>query len=358
MNPSLASTLTIDELAKALEVSSDQLAAISEAPEKLFGAARRQIVKGKVREIDPPTREGRRLLRRLSRLLRRLCPPHRTSHGGVAGRSCFTAARVHARAEFVVTRDVRDCYPSIHRGPMIEALTQAGLPNETSRVIGSILTPRGRLAQGSNASPAALDIYFLTMDQELDAECRQRGWRITRSADDIVISTSKMIDGESAGSLIEQCLRNVGLEFSRRKRTRNGLQARSRPQVPPLIHNIEVGHAGKLRISAPQRSAAVNAADKYLAACKAVQPRTLRAVVRNRQRLSGWIEQCSQADLSPVRELRRIRSLGDRLVLARLHSVGLEAFENKWWLDTVLHPELTRLVNAWGQTLSAANIAE
>lgn len=330
-------------------MSPEFLATAALNPETLFKPSEIRSVKGKMREIDPPTPAGRRLLKRLNRLLERVVPPHPLVHGGAKGRSCFTAARVHAKSEHLSTRDIRDCYPSINRGMMTRALEYVGFSPETATVVGSLLTPYDRVAQGSNASGSALNIFLREFDERLWAWCQEHGAIASRTYDDIVVSTQKLSLVQEAGGVVDRYVSDSGLRVSERKKKKNGTQSRSQKGERPMVHKIEVGHGGKLRIAREHRITAILLAHQYVGACRSVQPRSIRHVAKLRERLTGWIYYSSMADQSPVRELKRLRECGDRLVLGRVGKAGMTAHESKWWLNTAAHPELDRIAISWSK---------
>lgn len=339
--------VSMGDLARFLRLREADLVDLAANCERLVRPAEARRIKGKVREISAPTPLGRLVLKRLLRFLQAVCPAESFVHGGSPGKSCFTAARTHRRSDHIVTRDVKNCYPSVSRDLVRRSLENEGFAEQVAEVLSALVTPYGRLPQGSNASGAVLNVVMRPLDRALADWCRGHEALGTRTYDDIVVSASRAATAEAGGVEIERNLGALGLEVSTRKRTRIGTQSRTRPGRLPRVHSIELGHGGKVGINPEQAAKATEMADGYVRACRSCQPRSIRVVAKLRERLSGWITQCSMADLSPVRHLRRQRDAGDRIVRRQIEKVGLHAFAGKWWLDTSLHPELTRIEAAW-----------
>ena len=107
------STLRPDHLAKVLGLTLTDVFDISRDPSAWFDRSFKKRVAGKKREIDPPTRPGKRWLRRLARFIANELPVHDCAHGGIRERGSFTAARNHLGSRLIVARDIQNCFPSI-----------------------------------------------------------------------------------------------------------------------------------------------------------------------------------------------------------------------------------------------------
>jgi len=161
--------VTIDVLAKGMKLTGGQLTHLALNLDNGFHPTRKQRVGNRDREIDAPKKHVKARLRRLHRLLMRLTPAHRCAHGGARGKSCVTSARQHCGRRFIVTRDVKDCYPSILVDALKSRLRRLGFRSDVAWVLSLLLTVRGRVAQGSPVSSDALNLYLFDADRALSA---------------------------------------------------------------------------------------------------------------------------------------------------------------------------------------------
>ena len=122
-----------------------------------------------------------------TQLLRAYKPP---SHvfGFVPTRSHVAAAVQHCEARWVLSLDIRDFFQSTPQHLVARSLVALGFGQKGAELIASISCLRGNLAQGSPASPVLSNIAMRALDELLAKEAETAGARLTRYADDIVLS--------------------------------------------------------------------------------------------------------------------------------------------------------------------------
>ncbi len=345
-----ARTLRVDEIAVTMGMSVPALWQFARNLEHHFKPTRKQQIKGKARDIDPPKPYAKKVLRRLHRFLQRHFPPCRLVHGGAKGRSCFTAARRHRGRSFLITRDVQDCYPSITREALATQLRKYGFRGDVALVLSLLFTVRGRVAQGSPVSSDALNFLLFDADRSMGSVCGAVKARYGRTYDDMVVSVNSREPVNRLGRLVENAIRDHGLVVNIRKRKEHGLQPRHNIQ---RVHNIVVNSKRGVRIPKDQGQSAIDLAESYVRGAKVVTADSLEALAYKRKRVFGWMCHCSQADFSPAKPLRKLLEQGDRIVGRRLRQQGLSPHKGKWWV--VVHKsrnEPRRLANRWRARLS------
>jgi hypothetical protein len=177
-------------LADECGTTEDFLWILAKDSKVMYKPTRRQVKKGGrgYREIDAPKQEYKRILKRVTKVLSSHIRHHPAAHGGVPGRSSFTSARAHCGAKFVVTRDIKDCYPSISRKELFRAFRLLGASRPFAKFLSSIMTVHERIPQGGPPSCLALNLCFLRMDDHFYRRAESQHSNYRRLADDFVIS--------------------------------------------------------------------------------------------------------------------------------------------------------------------------
>lgn len=110
-------------------------------------------------------------------------------HGFVRGRSHISAAKTHVTAEWVVSVDIEDFFPSTLQVDVRAALVRLGYQSEASlSTIESLCCRYGKLVQGAPSSPSLSNIALHPIDQRVSSIADLHGANFTRYADDIVLS--------------------------------------------------------------------------------------------------------------------------------------------------------------------------
>jgi hypothetical protein len=330
-------------VAHELGVSESTLWFWARTADRLYKEPRTICVKGKLREIDPPVPLFKKILRRLHRFLQREFRPHRAVHGGAKGRSCFTSANVHKGKKYIVTRDIRDCYPSITTDRLTERLLAYGFPIETAHLLGLLMTRRGRIPQGSPVSSDALNFYLDDSDRRLNEVCSAYGARYSRVYDDTVVSVDTRASIEPISRSLDREISRHGLKVNDHKRKDHGIRSSQHPQH---VHNIDVRSRRGTRINRQQTRQAIALAEAFVRGARCVSPDSLEGLASKRAQLTGWINYCSQAHFNPAKHLRMLLRHGDTLIATRLQRAGVFV-PDKWWVQSSKRNEPKRLAQRW-----------
>ena len=114
---------------------------------------------------------------------------HPNSFGFVPGKSHVHAARCHAGAEWVISIDIENFFPSIQKDRVLEALVRLGYKvGDGAELLTNLLCFNNALSQGSPASPVLSNVVLGALDERLASLALNVGAIFTRYADDIVFS--------------------------------------------------------------------------------------------------------------------------------------------------------------------------
>ena len=108
--------------------------------------------------------------------------------GFYAGRSHLDAARVHLRAGWVFSVDIKDFFQTTPETLVRQRLGEFGYSGRGLDLLTALVCFSGGLPQGSPASPVLSNICFGWHDQQLRLIADHYGARLSRYADDIVFS--------------------------------------------------------------------------------------------------------------------------------------------------------------------------
>jgi len=294
-----------------------------------YKPTRMELIGDKLRPLDVPVKAFKVQLRRIHRFIQNELPGHKAAHGSVSGKSCFTAANEHLGKPCIVTRDMKDCYPSISTAALKQRLIARGFRCDVAWLLARLMTVRDLVPQGSPLSGDALNLFMYDGDEAISLVVGKKG-NVTRSADDIVVSFADPALRDVVETEIERQIVNHGVKVNEKKRAENGFQASSQIQ---LVHNIEVNSSLGTKINATHTTTAVEIGLRYVLAARHVSADSLEIVAELRQKVHGWTHYCRQAKRGPARYVRRLLSQGDRLVSMALQRADVTK-SKKWWIKS------------------------
>jgi RNA-directed DNA polymerase len=211
------------DLAKWLDVSIDQLDWLSDSKRQhgqtdipILQHYRYSFVSkrtGPPRLIEAPKPRLMAIQRRILHEILDLVPAHDCVHGFVAGRSCLSAAQMHAGEYIVIAVDLKDFFLNTRLSRVHGVFRSLGYPWAVARHLTSLCssaTPRlvfarlpeaqrhdwltqkiyqsPHLPQGAPTSPALANLAAWHLDVRLAALAQTFGARYTRYADDLAFS--------------------------------------------------------------------------------------------------------------------------------------------------------------------------
>jgi hypothetical protein len=178
----------------------------------------REVKTGKVRNIDNPSKELKRVQKKiLNRLLRPVKLPH-FLFGAVSKCSVSAHAAEHLLhgSECVVKLDVKSYYPNVTNRHVYFIWEQVlHCSPAIARLLTQLTTYDWHLPQGSPTSPALANIFLASIYGPVLDECSEKNITATAWVDDLIFS------GEEARSVMElarQALAANGFKLSSKKR--------------------------------------------------------------------------------------------------------------------------------------------
>lgn len=149
-----------------------------------------EIPKGRAtRRIEAPRIALKLIQKWLSHHFSEKWKPLDEVHGFVPGRSHLTAASVHLRAEWILSIDLENFFPSTPIEQIRCSLRKLGYRDGAGlELLANLLSYRGRLSQGAPTSPVVSNIALSEVDCALSDIAKNYGIRFTRYADDITLS--------------------------------------------------------------------------------------------------------------------------------------------------------------------------
>jgi RNA-directed DNA polymerase len=245
---------TPGDLAEWLALSIEQLDWLSDA-RRQHGATDTPILQhyryafvpkktGVPRLIEIPKPNLMAIQRRILHEILDLVPTHESAHGFVAGRSCLSAAQVHAGESIVVTVDLKDFFLNTRLSRVHHIFRSLGYPWAVARVVTGLCsscTPRSvfsrlpiaqrhdwltqkihqapHLPQGAPTSPALANLAAWHLDVRVRGLARTFGANYTRYADDLAFSGDAGFAGKVKPFLaaIEDIARSEGFVLNSRK---------------------------------------------------------------------------------------------------------------------------------------------
>jgi len=214
---------TLGDLAKWLQLSINQLDWLSDAKRQhastdipILQHYRYAFVPKKTgapRLVEIPKPKLMAIQRRILHEILDLLPTHDSAHGFVSGRSCLSAAQVHANESIVVTVDLKDFFLNTRLSRVHHIFRSLGYPWAVARILTGLCsssTPRSvfssvpkaqrhdwltqkvyqspHLPQGAPTSPALANLAAWHLDVRVRGLAKTCGANYTRYADDLAFS--------------------------------------------------------------------------------------------------------------------------------------------------------------------------
>jgi RNA-directed DNA polymerase len=251
----------------------------------------RVVEAGKVRSIDNPSRELKRVQKKI---LCRLLEPVRLPNflfGAVSKRSVKEHAAEHLRSACIVKMDVKGYYPSV-TSRHVYSVWQNVLrcSPRVSSLLTELTTFEWHLPQGAPTSPALANLFLASIYGPVLEACAEKEVIATAWVDDLIFSGK---EARTVMELVRQTLAAHGFKMSAKKRII--LTGRD----PKVITGVRLG-AGRVR--APREKIHdIRAAIHKLQTGKVKGPQRDRYIVSLLGRINHVERICSQ-DAAPLKE--------------------------------------------------------
>lgn len=343
----MLSEVTVDTIAEAMGLTRRQLWHRVQNEDAYYQVVHR-VIKGKPRELCIPCPRHKKELRRLHDYLLRCWSPDKAAHGGVRRRSAQTCARKHMGRKVIETRDIERFFPSIKPAALKKALRKLGCRSDVALVLSKLMTFSGEVPLGSPTSTLAANMFLSRIDEKIGRKAKRLKVAYTRHVDDITIS-GEAREAHVLAEAVERDLTNLNLNINAEKKSENGFQSQAGTQ---LVLGYRVNSSKGLGANKQLSAKAIQIAHQYVQIAKSAQFHSLSRLTVLRSQLTGHIAHLKLIENGPRRELLRSRALGDRIVLQRLHAVGIFPKKNRWWGG---QNTLTATSNGWRKKVSGGD---
>ena len=250
----------------------------------------------KVRQIDTPRKELRRIQNRIqSNLLAKIEFPDYL-HGSIKGRSPKSNAAAHLGKAVVVCIDIKSYFPSITHHHVFSVWRRLDYSPRLSRLLTKLTTRNRCLPQGAPTSPLISNLVLQDFDRAVERLCCERGCSYTRYVDDVFIS------GRAARLLIPNVIRLLQRAGFKAKRQKTRVLARHREAQ--VVTGITVNHWANLSATRVWRS-------RLRQEIRSIRPDSCREGFKSIQGKINYVEQINPG------EARVFRRLFDRQVSVR-----------------------------------------
>lgn len=137
------------------------------------------------------------------------------AHGFRKKRSIVSNALIHVENETLLKIDLKDFFPSITIGKVIQVFRDCGYTPRVAFYLASICCVDDCLPQGAPTSPALSNIIARHMDKRFLLLCKKMQLKYTRYADDIAFSGKEI--KPSFVRYVERIISECGFELNRGK---------------------------------------------------------------------------------------------------------------------------------------------
>jgi hypothetical protein len=335
--------LMFQHIAKSMKATEDQVIAMANNPRIAFLPPILMLVNGKLRLITRPRRIWKMAYRWFGDFLRREFPPHPCAHGSVPGRSPFTAASRHLGPRFLLCRDVKDAFPSIKADRFYLQLLALGFSSIIAELLTKLLLPDGYLPQGSPASNAAIDLYFYRVDCEISEKLAGLGARYTRFTDGLDCSFEIENTRIEVEAIVHENLARLGLTVNQKKLESVGWQ---HVHAERVMSGVRVNSARGTNLPRATLKDLVREVDSLDRGSRTVAPHTIVGLARRRRSVQGWVNQASQADISPSIAIQNRLNVIDRRIRKKLHDSELYMYKT-WYVKNKSADVAQSIASKW-----------
>ncbi len=193
------------------------------------------------REIDSPSMDLKYIQRWILKNILYKIRISDCAVGFCINKSILDNAKRHLNQNCIVNLDIKDFFPSISFERIYRIFAYYGYTNEVSFLLAKLCTFKGRLPQGSPASPYLSNIACLKLDARLNAVAKKYEAVYSRYADDLTFSGQT--DIKSIVGAVSTIVKDE--QFSLNKKKTRIAYSHQRQEVTGLIVNGDLVRVSK-----------------------------------------------------------------------------------------------------------------
>ncbi|WP_144980081.1 retron St85 family RNA-directed DNA polymerase [Halomonas sp. C22] len=239
-NLGLPAIETISDLANEIRLSDNKIRYLAYRAQHLYKVYSIPKKSGGSRLIAQPSRELKAVQGWILRNILDKLSASEHSKGFEKESSILDNAMPHVGANYVLTVDLQDFFPSIKANKVYSIFYSVGYNKLISSVLTSICTYDGRLLQGAPTSPKLANLICAKLDSRLSGYSGPLGIVYTRYADDITLSGQAARKIYKARDFINVIISSEGFKVNEKKTKICGTQRQKR--ITGLV--VNENHAG------------------------------------------------------------------------------------------------------------------
>lgn len=165
---------------------------------------------------------------------------HKNAFGFVKNKSIIDNAKMHLNKEMILNMDLKDFFPSIHRGRVFYIFKNiCNYDNNTSYCLTKLTTYKNSIPQGAPTSPVISNIVAFMLDVRLSKIADKFNINYTRYADDITFSGNKENINKSLLKIVNDIIEECGFNVNQKK-TRFASYAGRQEVTGLIVNNKEI----------------------------------------------------------------------------------------------------------------------
>lgn len=165
---------------------------------------------------------------------------HKNAFGFVKNKSIIDNAKMHLNKEMILNMDLKDFFPSIHRGRVFYIFKNiCNYDNNTSYCLTKLTTYKNSIPQGAPTSPVISNIVAFMLDVRLSKIADKFNINYTRYADDITFSGNKENINKSLLKIVNDIIEECGFKVNPKK-TRFASYAGRQEVTGLIVNNKEI----------------------------------------------------------------------------------------------------------------------
>jgi hypothetical protein len=352
--------LHVEHIARIMKLTPAEVLDLAENPRQAFAPPKRKQVGGKARLLTkmkwthPGEWTWKMRYQWLGTFVRRELPSHPAAHGGVPGRSPFTAGERHLGTRHLLGRDVRNAFPSVTASRFYLEMLAIGLDRDMASLLTKLLLPDGYIPQGGPASNAAIDLFFSRIDADIEIELSVLHTRYTRFTDNLDSSFRKAQHASAVAEILERNLARIGLSINTQKAETQGWQPVGTERV---MCGVCVNSSKGTQLPRQIIKALIQRCESLHRGARSVSPHSIVGLAGRRRALQGWVNQASQAAIAPTTDLQRRLRHVDALVLSKLMKCGVRP-QREWYTMGTDFNEANDIAARWRRRRTALHYVE
>lgn len=120
-------------------------------------------------------------------------------------RTIYTNAQHHLGAEYVLNLDLKDFFHTIPIARVKSLFEEKPFrfTEKAADLLARLCTYQGRLPMGAPTSPIISNLVCLDLDHKIEAVAKKHGWKFTRYADDITLSSATAFGEDHVARILE-----------------------------------------------------------------------------------------------------------------------------------------------------------